>query len=93
MHITTYPSALQLLKVHPYRTASIIYPVFSITSEEDGDDVDWLIYELLAAAKAKGLVSSLSGHNHIVLEFEDGLLISWSDFRLTVGIGLRLGSW
>lgn len=93
MHITAYPSALQLLKVHPYRTASIIYPVFSITSETGDDDVVWLIHELLAVAKAKGLISSLSGHNHIVLEFEDGLMISWSDFRLTVGIGLRISNW
>jgi hypothetical protein len=55
--------------------------------------VAYMVDEWFAIAFAQKLIPSRQGDNHIVFEFEGGLLAAYSDYSLTIGTGLLLGDW
>lgn len=83
----------RLVAVHPYRTARIMRPLIRMEEHESPNEAQSIVSRWLLIAREKGLINSTFGTNHIVLEFADGILVSYSDFRITVGTGLLLENW
>jgi hypothetical protein len=87
--------------VHRYRTARIARPVFSFVSEygdhlgEDvlAETVKHMVAVWFESAFELGLLPNKQGDNHVVFEFEGGLLAAYSDYSLTIGTGLILEDW